>query len=356
MAQRTAPLVLGRYLRQGASTELRVAVTVFVGMGSTMRDDGSNASAHESSGLETQHETAPGAWWVLMAIDRAWAWWPTEGLVPLTDLMPAGEHLVWDNHPLSPDGRSLRYTARAPFARSHRVYDLTTGISHHDPLPESPAWPFYGAESTHVLVTPLDHDRGNDPRYSYELHRLGKVTRLNLSDLTGGGFLTPPVQFTRDGDEIAVGHRLEDRREVRMSIVHLDSGAVERYDGITLVSDGAWSPSGRRLLVKKNDEYEYFEGHVFDRRDGSVTPLGPMLRPADAPASFRPILSGWLDDDRVLVHEFPGRRLRLWSVHVDSGERTELADLALPAARGKINFLRYAPIAAQSHFESSGSS
>jgi hypothetical protein len=84
---------------------------------------------------------------------------------------------------------------------------------------------------------------------------------------------------------------------------------------------------------------------VVDEASGTIRSLKDVVFADPAWLYSGPLVSGWLDETRVLISGEFGRRIILATLDVDTGERVDLLDLPKPSAH--YGGIRYAPALAQ---------
>lgn len=288
--------------------------------------------------------------WVLVGEGRVWAWDQAVGLVRLIDAEEPGQPVFqWDA--LTPDGRFLCYLSVDMRDDGRIVYEIETGKWTSGPVVADDGSflgsfpPLGDGQRLDILQYNL-HGR---PRLfhngRYTVHRGDQVIVLPIDDKPGLPLEGPRAQFSPNGDEVAIGHDYvgEDRYGYSTSVVDIDSGEVTRYDGLGVSTCATWSPSAGRLLLRGvQDQLPT----VVDRVTGVLSPLKKRVFADPSWRYSSPLVSGWLDDTRVMISGLFGRRIIIATLDVDTGKRVDLLDIPRPAGTADQG-IRLAPLVAQ---------
>lgn len=286
--------------------------------------------------------------WVMVGFGKVWAWDQTVGLVRLTEAEKPGRPVFeWDA--LTPDGRYLYYTSIELRDNGRVVFDLVTGKWQSGPLRIGDN-SFIGSYPRLSVGQRLDVYRfnlqGKPPNYlngRYLVHRgADDVIELPIDDHFNFSRDGIPVQFSPTGQTVAISHFRAEGGRHSTSVVDIETGHATKYDGVAVSTCGAWSPCGARLLLRGiQDQLP----SVIDQAAGVIRSLKEVVFADPAWLYSGPLVSGWLDETRVLISGTFGRRIILATLDVDTGERVDLLDLPKPS--GEYGGIRYAPFLAQ---------
>lgn len=288
--------------------------------------------------------------WVLSGFGKVWAWDQTVGLVRLTGAEEAGR-AVFDVECLTPDGRYLYYELLTTTENARVVYDIVSGewersqARHADPL-------FMGSLPRLSSGQRLDvyryNKKGIPPYYlngRYVVVRGTEHIELPIDDHFTRSSDGPAAQFSPSGDHVAISHRHPENMRQTTSVVHIDTQRVTRYDDVGIATCGSWSPSASRLLVRGILDRV---PSVVDRTTGSIRSLKDFVLADPAWLYCQPLVSGWLDETRVLISGVFGRRIIVATLDVDTGERIDLLDIPRPPGPDYYG-IRFAPTLAQAN-------
>jgi hypothetical protein len=251
---------------------------------------------------------------------------------------------LFDFECLTPDGRYLFYQLLTTTEKARIVYDLVTG--------EWQASEIRTADETFMGSFPrlgtgqrLDVYRsrleGIPPEYQngrYVIRRGSESVELPMDEHVARSTDGPAAQFSPSGDQVAISHRRRADGRLITSVVDIDTRRVRRYDGVAVSTCGSWSPSASRLMLRGISDRV---PNVVDLTTGSTRSLEDLIFADPAWTYSAPLVSGWLDESRVLISGVLGRRIMLATLDVDTGERIDLLDLPKPS--GEYYGIRMAP-------------
>lgn len=284
--------------------------------------------------------------WVIVGVSAVWAWQPDVGLVKLQDaILSRPEAEMWS---LSVDGTTLRW--RIPVSARLRAMchlSLQSGAVMLTEAAEPVGQDFYGPDGAVCEVRFSDlSPSGIWQRTDYSVRHNGKWHRLALRDRLRTQPSSPGVQFSPNGDRVAITTLLSDEFMTAVEVIDVHDGTVEQFTRTALQGSGAWSPDGRNLLVEEYDERSGgYHTAVLDVVSGSTSRV--FTSPEQTVQAQELTLVGWITDRRLLGYQLRRRTLLLWVLDVENGSVAKVAEMRSPVGVEDLNCLLIAPLVVQ---------
>jgi hypothetical protein len=285
-----------------------------------------------------------------------WGWRPGVGLVKIRS--PFRAPRVAHEFDLSVDGSMLYYSCVLALPGSPRArfsVDLLSG--HEEELELLPAsvrhvygrrgqefrveysdWVDFRATTSVLLVHQGERDLTQPLPES-------EWVRVPFDDTPFSTGQTRALQFSPDGQRIAVSFDHGMGEAGSLVVVDLPKGHMIRNDGFVASGSNAWSPDSRCLIGEPRNPRARSESRLvlYDVDAGQVTPL--PLDPSLAGATVR----GWLDSRHVLLSSRKQRVITVHAADINSGLAREQVTFRLPLPSGSAHPWLWAPQAVAEH-------
>lgn len=188
-------------------------------------------------------------------------------------------------------------------------------------------WRVVGERFPMSRLQVISLDGGPGPRRSRAL----TPTTMNVGFTMIQSIISHTFDWSPDGRSIAFTHAptpdVDDWVNNDVSVVDLESGRIRPLAATGAAEYGvSYSPDGRWVAYLASDDPATW---AFTYRVSLVPASGGAPRPLANTYDRKPTLIGWLDDQRVLVHEPRGTANRLYALPTDGSPGTELTDHGL---------------------------
>lgn len=311
-----------------------------------------------TAGVHTNRELTGSVLFAIPGPTDLWGWQPKAGLVKIRS--PFRTPRASFDFDLSSDGDLLFYTCVLALPGSPRArfaLDLLSGREEEiEPLPPSTE-PFYGQRGQECRVEYIDWVDFRPRRSTLHVCRdefglpqpplESKRVEFAFDDIPGSVREGRPVQFSPDGQRIAVSFDHGVGHPGSLTVVELANGSMTRRDGFVPSGSSAWSPDSRYLVGERRQPFESRGSRlaVCNLDTGETTAL--QLDPSLDGAAVR----GWSDPRHVLISTRRQRLITFHALDIESGRTVERLSFRLPLPAGSAAPWLWAPRAVVGHPE-----